>query len=105
MLLATLVGVFVACLVALLVGPLTGHQAMAALAALMPWLLLWTVKLLMRLRLCWFGLGWLERLFYLGVFVRGVLRAVGGGLEKWFQVNVVNQSLSRILPCLILDKL
>ena len=79
-----------------------------ALAALMPWLLLLllcTGKFLLRLFLCWFVLGWLTRLFYLGVAVRGVVRAVGGRLEKWFQVDVVNQSLSRILHCLSLDKL
>jgi hypothetical protein len=68
-------------------------------------LLLWTVKLLLSLCLCWFVLGWLTRLSYVGVAVREVLRAVGGRLEKWFQVDVVNQSLSRILHCLIQHKL
>ena len=66
---------------------------------LVGWLLCWLVGL------CWFVMYLLTRVFYEGVVVKGLLRAVGCRLEKLFQMHVVNQSLSKILHCRIVDKL
>ena len=84
----------VAWLVVLLVG---------SLVCWVGWLAAWLVCGLVGF--CWFVWGWLTAVFYLGVVVQGLLGTVGGRLEKWFQMHVCNQSLLKIQPGKVVDKL